>query len=33
MHEGRITGEIGKKQLTEENVIKLALGGESGGVN
>jgi ribose transport system ATP-binding protein/inositol transport system ATP-binding protein len=31
MHEGRIMGEIGKQQLTEENVIKLALGGESSG--
>jgi ribose transport system ATP-binding protein/inositol transport system ATP-binding protein len=33
MHEGSIRGEIGKQQLTEENVIKLALGGESGGIN
>jgi ribose transport system ATP-binding protein/inositol transport system ATP-binding protein len=32
MHEGRITGEVGKQQLTEENVIKFALGGESGGL-
>jgi ribose transport system ATP-binding protein/inositol transport system ATP-binding protein len=31
MHEGRITGELNKQQLTEENVIKLALGGESSG--
>jgi ribose transport system ATP-binding protein/inositol transport system ATP-binding protein len=31
MHEGRITGELDKQQLTEENVIKFALGGESGG--
>ncbi|GHU81273.1 ribose import ATP-binding protein RbsA [Spirochaetia bacterium] len=31
MHEGRITGELSGNELTEENVIKLALGGESGG--
>jgi ribose transport system ATP-binding protein/inositol transport system ATP-binding protein len=31
MHEGRITGELLKEQLTEERIIKLALGGESGG--
>jgi ribose transport system ATP-binding protein/inositol transport system ATP-binding protein len=28
MHEGRITGELHKENLTEENVIKLALGGK-----
>jgi ribose transport system ATP-binding protein/inositol transport system ATP-binding protein len=27
MHEGRIMGELSKENLTEENVIKLALGG------
>jgi ribose transport system ATP-binding protein/inositol transport system ATP-binding protein len=31
MHEGRITGELNKPQLTEENVIKLALGGDTSG--
>jgi ribose transport system ATP-binding protein/inositol transport system ATP-binding protein len=30
MHGGRITGELSKRELTEENVIRLALGGESG---
>jgi ribose transport system ATP-binding protein/inositol transport system ATP-binding protein len=31
MHEGRITGELSKQQLTEDRIIKLALGGESSG--
>ena len=28
MHEGRITGELTREELTEENVMQLATGGE-----
>jgi ABC-type sugar transport system ATPase subunit len=28
MHEGRITGELSRAELTEENVMHLATGGE-----
>jgi ribose transport system ATP-binding protein len=28
MHEGRITGELSRSELTEENIMHLATGGE-----
>ena len=28
MHEGRVTGVLGREDCTEENIMRLAVGGE-----